>query len=35
MQNHVIFVKKESKKKLFKSMHYQKVRDHCHYTGNI
>ena len=32
MQKYVTIVKKESSKKLSKSINYWKVRDHCHYT---
>ena len=28
-----VFVEKESRKKLSKTINYRKVRDHCNYTG--
>ena len=33
MQNYVTFLEKKFSKKLSQSINYQKVRDHCHYTG--
>ena len=33
MQKYVIFIEKKIIKKLSKTVNYQKVRDHCHYTG--
>ena len=33
MQQNVKFVEKDSQKKLAKNKNYQKIRDHCHFTG--
>ena len=33
MQNYVVFVEKKILKKFSKDINYEKVRDHCHYTG--
>ena len=33
MHKSVIFLKKNMKIKYLKDKKYQKVRDHCHYTG--
>ena len=31
----MLYLWKKNVKKLSKSINYQKVRDHCQYTGNI